>query len=45
MYKQGLALNNLQGLCHKTKPNLIYYLILEMLFYIFVHRALSIFTD
>ena len=25
MYKDGLALNNLQWLiCHKTKPNLIY---------------------
>ena len=27
MYKQDLALNNLQGLkCHKTKPNQIYIL-------------------
>ena len=38
MYKQDLALNNLQGLiCHKTHPtNLMGYLLLNSYIYIYI---------
>ena len=44
MYKQDLALNNLQGLiCHKTQPNQIIYICTYFL-YIYMHMHAHIFS-